>query len=71
MRSVSNVNDFKVGDKVIALVGWGGMAEKVVTKAFKCLPMPPDMPYDEAGSIHLYLRHVILLAQTTCRLTSR
>jgi NADPH2:quinone reductase len=46
----SDVTELKVGDKVIALVGWGGMAEKVVTKATKCLPMPPDMPYDEAAA---------------------
>ncbi len=46
----SDVKGFQIGDKVIALVGWGGMAEKVVTQAFKCLPMPPDMPFDEAAA---------------------
>jgi NADPH2:quinone reductase len=46
----SDVQGFRVGDKVIALVGWGGMAEKVVTKATKCLPMPPGMPFDEAAA---------------------
>jgi NADPH2:quinone reductase len=46
----SDVKDFAVGDRVIALVGWGGMAEKVVTKAHKCLPMPADMPFDEAAA---------------------
>jgi NADPH:quinone reductase len=46
----SEVKNFAVGDRVIALVGWGGMAEKVVTKAHKCLPMPADMPFDEAAA---------------------
>jgi NADPH2:quinone reductase len=44
------VAGLSVGDKVIALVGWGGMAEKVVTKATKCLPMPTNMPFDEAAA---------------------
>ena len=46
----NDVQDLAVGDKVIALVGWGGMAEKVVTKATKCLPMPAGMPFDEAAA---------------------
>ncbi len=46
----SAVEGLKAGDKVIALVGWGGMAEKVVTKAAKCLPMPSAMPFDEAAA---------------------
>ena len=46
----AGVTGFSVGDKVIALVGWGGMAQRVVTKAAKCLPMPADMPFDEAAA---------------------
>jgi len=46
----SDVQGYAAGDKVIALVGWGGMAEKVVTKASKCLPMPQGMPFDEAAA---------------------
>jgi NADPH2:quinone reductase len=46
----SAVTAYAPGDKVIALVGWGGMAEKVVTKATKCLPMPSGMPFDEAAA---------------------
>jgi NADPH2:quinone reductase len=44
------VNDFAVGDRVIALVGHGGMAEQVVAKAAKCVAMPPGMPFDEAAA---------------------
>ena len=46
----SEVENFQVGDKVIGLVGWGGMAEYVVTKAFKCAPMPNEMPFDTAAA---------------------
>ncbi len=46
----SDVKGYATGDKVIALVGWGGMAEQVVTKASKCLPMPSGMPFDEAAA---------------------
>lgn len=46
----ADVKTFKLGDKVIGLVGWGGMAEQVVTKAFKCAPMPEHMPYVDAAA---------------------
>ncbi|MEM7468780.1 MAG: NADPH:quinone oxidoreductase family protein [Pseudomonadota bacterium] len=46
----SDVNHLKPGDKIIGLVGWGGMSEYVVTKAFKCAPMPESMPYSEAAA---------------------
>jgi len=46
----SDVKGYATGDKVIALVGWGGMAEQVVTKASKCLPLPSGMPFDEAAA---------------------
>ncbi len=42
--------EFKVGDRVIALVGHGGMAEQVVAKAAKCIAMPATMPFDEAAA---------------------
>ena len=45
------VDEFKVGDRVIALVGWGGMAEQVVTAAAKCVPMPDAMPFDEGAAL--------------------
>jgi NADPH2:quinone reductase len=49
------VTEFKEGDRVIALTGWGGMAEQVVTTANRCVLMPAAMPYDEgAGLIFTY-----------------
>lgn len=44
------VGAFKAGDRVIALVGHGGMAEQVCAKAAKCLAMPDGMPFDEAAA---------------------
>ncbi len=44
------VSEFAVGARVIALVGYGGMAEQVVAKATKCLPMPEGMPFQEAAA---------------------
>jgi NADPH2:quinone reductase len=47
----AGVTDFAAGDRVIALVGHGGMAEQVVAKAPKCLKMPDAMPYAEAAAL--------------------
>ena len=44
------VTGFSPGDAVIALVGWGGMAEYVVTPASKCASMPDGMPFDQAAA---------------------
>jgi NADPH2:quinone reductase len=44
------VGGFKVGDRVIALVGHGGMAEQVVAREARCLKMPDTMPFDEAAA---------------------
>ncbi len=44
------VSDLKTGDRVIGMVGWGGMAEQVVTRAVKCAPIPDGMPDDEAAA---------------------
>lgn len=46
----TNVRDFASGDRVLALVGHGGMAEQAVARAAKALKMPDGMPYDEAAA---------------------
>ena len=46
----TSVTEFQPGDRVIGLVGLGGMAEKVVAPLRKCVPMPPEMPFDEAAA---------------------
>ena len=47
------VTGLKVGDRVIAMLGHGGMAEQVVTKAGKVFAMPAGMPFDEAATFIL------------------
>ncbi len=44
------VEGLSVGDRVIGMISWGGMAEYVITRAVKCAPMPDDMPWDEAAA---------------------
>jgi len=43
------VTNLKVGDRVLAMTGWGGMAEKLAVDASRCIPVPPDMPFDVAA----------------------
>jgi NADPH:quinone reductase len=45
------VSGFAVGDKVIALCGNGGLAEKVAVLAFNCFKMPEEMPFEDGASL--------------------
>jgi NADPH2:quinone reductase len=47
------VADFAVGDRVIASLGWGAMAEQVVIDAWRCARMPEAMPYEEGAALFL------------------
>jgi NADPH:quinone reductase len=47
------VTAFKPGDRVIASVFAGGMAEKLTTQAESCIAMPAAMPFDEASALVL------------------
>jgi NADPH2:quinone reductase len=44
------VTALKPGDRVIGSSGWGGMAEKLVLPAGRCIPIPDEMPFDEAAA---------------------
>jgi NADPH2:quinone reductase len=46
----AGVIDLKPGQRVLASVGWGGMAEKVVAAAGRCVIIPDAMPFDEAAA---------------------
>jgi NADPH:quinone reductase len=46
----AGVTSPKVGDRVIGSCGWGGMAEKLVLPADRCVAMPDRMPFDEAAA---------------------
>jgi NADPH2:quinone reductase len=43
------VTDVKVGDRVIAMTGWGGFAEEVVSPAAALIPMADGMDYVTAA----------------------
>jgi len=40
-----------LGQRVLASVGWGGMAEKVAAEAARVTPIPDAMPFDEAAAL--------------------
>ena len=44
------VTDLKVGDRVLASTGSGGMAEYVVASAHGCMAIPDSMPFEEAAA---------------------
>ena len=48
-----NVSTVRPGDRMIGWCIWGGMAEKVVAKAVNCVPIPDEMPFDEASALIL------------------
>lgn len=44
---------FKVGDRVVAPIGYGGFAEEAMAEAGRTLPMPARMGFDEASAFLL------------------
>lgn len=44
------VTSLAVGDRVLVMLGWGGMAQKVVADAADCFVLPGAMPFDEAAA---------------------
>jgi len=47
----SAVSSFRVGDRVMALVGGGGYAEYVVAEEGCCLPIPANVSFEHAASL--------------------
>lgn len=45
------VKGLKVGDRVFALTGWGGMAEEVSVESGRVFPMLPEMDFVTAASV--------------------
>ncbi|NVK50099.1 MAG: NADPH:quinone oxidoreductase family protein [Cyclobacteriaceae bacterium] len=45
-----NVSDFKIGDSVLALCGWGGFAEKVAVDAERVFKLPPNLQAEIAAT---------------------
>ncbi|MFT6025231.1 MAG: NADPH2:quinone reductase [Ascidiaceihabitans sp.] len=47
------VTQYAVGDRVIAMTGFGGFATHVCTGAARCLKMPDDMSFEDASCLVL------------------
>ncbi len=47
----AEVAGFRIGQRVLASTGWGGMAEKVAVAAARLMAMPDAMPFDEAAAL--------------------
>ena len=47
------VNGWSVGDRLIAMIGHGGLAEKVVVQAAMALPLPPERSFEEGSALIL------------------
>ena len=45
------VNNFKMGDTVLAGIGNGGLAEKVIVPAGRMFPVPAGIPFEKAASL--------------------
>lgn len=45
------VTNYQIGDPVVALCGWGGLAEKVVVPENKLIPIPHGMDFQTAASL--------------------
>ena len=48
----SDVSDWKIGDRVMALVGGGGYAEYAVAYAIHLMPIPDSMSFEEAACVN-------------------
>ncbi|WP_333605278.1 NADPH:quinone oxidoreductase family protein [Novosphingobium sp.] len=46
----SGVADLVIGDRVIAMLKWGGMAELAVAEATHCIRMAENMPFEEGAA---------------------
>lgn len=44
------VSEIRPGQRVMAMVGWGGMAEYVCVDAARCSAIPDEMPFDDAAA---------------------
>jgi NADPH:quinone reductase len=49
----AGVTGLALGQRVIGMTSWGGMAEQVVVPAARCVAIPDAMPFDEAATFIL------------------
>ena len=46
-----NVENLKIGDRVIAMTGFGGYAEEVIVGSNRIIPIPNNMSFDQAAAM--------------------
>tara|TARA_B110000008_G_C16952822_1_gene557017 strand:- start:269 stop:1291 length:1023 start_codon:yes stop_codon:yes gene_type:complete len=46
-----DVENLKIGDRVIAMTGFGGYAEEVIVSSNRIIPMPNNMSFDQAAAM--------------------
>jgi NADPH:quinone reductase-like Zn-dependent oxidoreductase len=46
-------SDWSVGERVIAMIGHGGLSEKVLVDAARALPLPPERSFEEGSALIL------------------
>lgn len=59
LETGEGVKHVKAGDRVMALMTWGGYAERAVVPAAGVIPMPPDMSWNEGAGFPLVYGTVI------------
>lgn len=50
MEVGEGVRNFKVGDEVVGMIGWGGFREEVIAPVSQCFPKPANMDFKLAAS---------------------
>lgn len=51
VQAGEGVQGFVPGDRVVGMCGWGGMVETLAIDAWRCAPVPANMPFDEAAAL--------------------
>jgi len=63
------VSGFQPGDKVVAFLDWGGMAEGAVAKAAVCARIPDDMTFPKAAALPIAYAGALLALRERARIT--
>ncbi|GAB1258738.1 NADPH:quinone oxidoreductase family protein [Aurantivibrio plasticivorans] len=53
IKVAGDVKDVEVGQRVIAMCGWGGFAEEIAIDADRVIPIPDEMSYETASAFIL------------------
>ncbi len=65
------VQGLELGQRVLALCGWGGFAEKVAVDADRVFPIPQSLSVEVAATTLVYLRHFLPCTERSCPTAGR